>query len=291
MIHGDAAFRIGKTHTVCEDYAIARTDDQTARASVWLSDGCSSSPHTDIGARLLVHTAAARVGEFKAVATGEASCRVASLDGLIATIMMHAVTGVEHTGLPTDCLDATLLGLVAGDTGAVHAILYGDGAVIWGLRDGSRIVYRSRYPASFPFYPAYVGDVDRRARWERTPDNGQTLTRTVLEPDGAVCDEETSCPDEGSHLLSHSWDDLCWAAVVSDGIESFQQVGNGTGRAATSVGYLDVLRELTAFKNFRGEFARRRVRAFAKDADQRGWHHNDDLSIAALYFGDGNPTE
>ena len=52
MSHADAAFTIGKTHAVCQDYALAQNaSDTSPLRATWLSDGCSSSPHTDIGAR------------------------------------------------------------------------------------------------------------------------------------------------------------------------------------------------------------------------------------------------
>ncbi|HYO91642.1 MAG TPA: hypothetical protein VEQ40_08400, partial [Pyrinomonadaceae bacterium] len=65
-MNADSAFLIGATHAVCQDYAVAGngTPDERAAVSnlqanpyVILSDGCSSSPDTDIGARLLVKAA------------------------------------------------------------------------------------------------------------------------------------------------------------------------------------------------------------------------------------------
>ena len=47
----DAYFEIGATHLVCQDYALAFANNEYAYAIV--SDGCTSSPNTDIGARLI----------------------------------------------------------------------------------------------------------------------------------------------------------------------------------------------------------------------------------------------
>src|SRR6476659_1428102 len=47
-MNADATINIGATHALCQDYVIAKD------RHVILSDGCSSSPDTDIGARLLV---------------------------------------------------------------------------------------------------------------------------------------------------------------------------------------------------------------------------------------------
>ena len=51
-MNADSAVNIGSTHSLCQDYVIARNPDRAPY--VVLSDGCSSSNDTDIGARLLV---------------------------------------------------------------------------------------------------------------------------------------------------------------------------------------------------------------------------------------------
>ena len=58
-MNADSVFNIGATHAVCQDYVIARSGETTfgspnAGPYIILSDGCSSSPDTDMGARLLV---------------------------------------------------------------------------------------------------------------------------------------------------------------------------------------------------------------------------------------------
>ena len=49
-MNANCAINIGSTHALCQDYALARNDGPY----VILSDGCSSSPDTDVGSRLLV---------------------------------------------------------------------------------------------------------------------------------------------------------------------------------------------------------------------------------------------
>ena len=66
MATADAHFSIGKTHRVCEDYARAGLLPD-GRAFAIVSDGCSSSPDTDFGSRLMTIAAQERMmlsGDF-----------------------------------------------------------------------------------------------------------------------------------------------------------------------------------------------------------------------------------
>lgn len=292
MIPSDAAFFIGKTHKVCQDYAIA-DNDRAALRSVWLSDGCSSSPNTDIGARLLSHGMQQRLSDYPAViAADTAETQQTHLDELVRKNLRLAARSARDLGVPGGFLDATLLGLIhipapqgEGEKDAVHAVLYGDGAVVFGRTDGTREVYHSQYPAGYPYYPAYVADKDRLASWRGVANNAHTITRTALLADGSVGESQTVVPESPYHLLRLPARGLRFAAVLSDGIESFQsKIGAETCSTFKSVDYLPVVQELTAFKNFKGEFVHRRLQSFLKDCVRRGWHHNDDISLAALCF-------
>ena len=285
MIVADAAFVIGKMHRICEDYALAQSDAD-GFASVWLSDGCSSSQNTDIGARLLTHILQQRWRDFDAVANAPSDHVTPLLNALLRENIAIAATITARLGLPSDCLDATLLALVPlsasdAENDSVGAIWCGDGAVVWGLRNGTRIVYRARYSAGYPFYPVYLTDVTRHARWKTVDNNARTVCRTVIAADGTVGTTETFGSGSECHLLRHSRRDLRFAAIVSDGVESYTERCDA---APTSLDYLRVVAELTAFKNFTGSFVQRRIQAFEKACAKRGWQHHDDISVAALYW-------
>ena len=53
-IHIDHLLKKGKTHKICEDYIIS---GYNPAPYIILSDGCSSSKNTDVGARVLCHVA------------------------------------------------------------------------------------------------------------------------------------------------------------------------------------------------------------------------------------------
>jgi hypothetical protein len=293
MIQTDAAFSIGETHAVCQDYALATTAEEGAQAAL-LSDGCSSSPHTDIGARLLAHQVQHDLSRF---ARGFALCPddeppQSIAEALVERTYRRAVRLAWRLGLPDGCLDATLLGLVAipgetdGTPHSLYTLFYGDGVAVYGRRDGTVVILECAYPAGYPFYPAYLASKDRFESWRGVPGNAQTLTRTVYAADGTLCEQRTFVPNTPQYLFRTDpveYARLSFAAVFSDGAQSFQQ--RREEGAFVPVPCRDVVRELTTFKSFTGVFARRRLRRFEEDAAARGWSHHDDLSLAALSFG------
>jgi len=54
-MHADHHYEIGSSHVACEDYAMSGTQEGLTYAI--LSDGCSASKDSDVGARILCHLA------------------------------------------------------------------------------------------------------------------------------------------------------------------------------------------------------------------------------------------
>ena len=297
-LHQDAAFSIGKTHAVCQDYALATSPPANENAdvmplhAVWLSDGCSSSPHTDMGARLLVHTMQTQTARFDPVFRAQnGSARRAALRAVIGEAVGTARQSAAGLGVPTAALDATLLGLVCeAESGILHAFGWGDGALVLGFDNGFRTIYRVQFGAGYPFYPVYETHAGRKKSWEAVPSNARTITETRLRPDGIVESERVLPQALGGETLAYlrvQTKGLRFAAVLSDGVESLQKRSAGeTSATFDAVSPVEAVRELTAFKQFKGDFVQRRMQAFEKNCAKWGWHHNDDVSVAALFLGD-----
>ena len=67
----DGAFYIGTTHEVCQDYCMAEND------AIVVSDGCSGSPGTDMGSRVLSITTMNKIEELDIVyCNREINCRL-----------------------------------------------------------------------------------------------------------------------------------------------------------------------------------------------------------------------
>jgi len=273
-MNSDCAFAIGKTHRICQDYAVAGTGEEGKSAFVLLADGCSSSPDSDIGVRLLVKAAQCLLPAPTATA--------ADWDAYQDAAIQRAARAAQHLDLRPDCLDTTLLTVTAAG-GAFTACCYGDGVVALGRQDGRIEVHTVSYAASYPGYLSYRLDAARRDGWEAQPDNEKRVTRWMLGTNGAT-DETTNLSRRPYELWTGTADEYRFAAVLSDGVQSFTETcETDTSRSPRPVPLAEVLPPLLAFKGSRGQFVQRRVTAFFKDCVARRRRHGDDFSLGVVW--------
>lgn len=242
-MNSDAIINIGSTHVVCQDYAIAGRD------YVILADGCSSSPDTDIGARLLVRALDQQLSEQPTKEIAE----------LHADAARTALGWADMLALPPQCVDATLLSAHVTDDELVIACS-GDGVIILESHSGTLDVRPISSPSGYPFYPSYLHQPDRLS--EMVSHN--RCTETIVFKLNAAAYK--------------------YAAIASDGLTSFFHTNQtANGKRVEPVRLADVLTELWSFKNSHGAFVARRLKRFKKDTR---WQHADDLALAVLHFGD-----
>jgi len=254
MTHADGYFAIGSSHTVCQDYVrTGKTKDGRAYAIV--SDGCSSSKDTDIGARFLV-----RAAEYFIIQ---------GIPFHIESIIAQARTWAGAMLMPSYCLDATLLVAYEhfdGNTIQVH--MYGDGVLACRRRTGEVEIVQVEYPNGAPFYPNYMIDLDREASFMQL-DNYQPI---ITYANGAT---ERGRPRDGLSLsLYKSEYDL--AVLSTDGMVSFRK-----GHDPVSV--QDIVAQVIAVQSNAGEFMVRRAKRFLGSyCKNQGWDHYDDFSVGAI---------
>lgn len=273
MALSDAAFAIGAAHRVCQDYGLAgrlpsaRGPDHGFALG---ADGCSSSPDTDFGARLLCRAAArALTGpDLDAVRAVETAARWARL-----------------MGLPAEAVDATLLAVVETPGGA-EARVFGDGVIAARRRDGSGCDHWViEVSGNAPAYPSYALEPDRMQAHLRKTEAARRVTHRSAE--GACETVEGSAWTHSGAEAPRSPRPVCVTlersqydvvAVISDGVLSFER-----SAGAEAVPVPEVLAELMAFKTLTPGFAQRRVRRFVgRECPRRGWRHADDLVVAAV---------
>jgi hypothetical protein len=273
MPNTDHVFVIGDSHKVCEDYAWSESSDKGAIALV--SDGCSGSDNTDIGARLLVLHAAMRFkGDF--------------LDGLLSKRDFdHVIFGADDArkalGLERTVLDATLLGIRSWEfdgTWLSKTFSAGDGYKAYMSDSGYLKISKLEAGNGYPKYLSYRLDSARNHMVSKVAGDSRHKISTVFESKGKM-EFDVDCANYVGQDIE--WEDASSdgaLAVFSDGVDTF------TDAIGQTVPVESVIWELMSFKNTKGEFVKRRMQGFLKKARKAGWKHDDDLSMAAIHFGD-----
>ena len=149
----DSFFTIGKSHKVCEDYAIF-TPETFPIPLFGISDGCSSSVDTDIGSRILLKSLISTYPNDTKLYVEECS-----------VFWEKATKAVSILGLPLGCLDATLnFGYVTtlNKVEGVEVVTIGDGFVVAQKHTGEFVIIDIEFSQNAPYYLSYEFDSDRK---------------------------------------------------------------------------------------------------------------------------------
>lgn len=268
----DSAFWTGATHKVCQDYAIHSYRDSCAI----ISDGCSSSPDTDCGARFLALAAKNYIqsndGEM------DESAIIASADSMR-----------KLSGLSRYSLDATLLTISLVQNRDCIVNIFGDGIIVYLNHDNSFIAHKREYDSGAPYYPSYHLDYARKIDYYKKFGSSITYTHYTINNNKELCSikENPETIYSTSKWVTLDYNKYKAVLIMTDGINSFtRKVKTDTSIIHEPISTEDVLKELIAFKSFNGEFIVRRVQRFRKFCQENGWQNNDDVAIAGMYFGD-----
>lgn len=255
MAEVDSHYVIGNGHKVCQDYSRINNN------SAVISDGCSSTKDSDLGSRILT---------------------LRALDGLAldfdftktesyTTVVKNAYDVVSNLGKPL-CLDATL-GMLKLNNGVIEAHSYGDSVIVIKKEWGYIIQYLD-FTTGYPAYPSYcLGE--RFKHYENV--RGLVNFNLANYTNDFVNMSKIISPFTHNHIsVYNDADHVEWAAIVSDGIHSFQD------EHKQSINLETIIPELFAFKTFKGEFVHRRMKRYLTDVAKKGWTHYDDLSIAVI---------
>lgn len=258
----DAHFERGRTHAVCQDYAL--WGHGSRGAWVLVSDGCSSSAQTDVGARVLAHACAAALRAGRLPGSG--------------VVWRVAAAAARQLELAPNSLDATVVAALALEDRIV-ALIRGDGIVAARKRDGEVEVTLRRCRDETPDYPSVVVDPQRRAAWLARTQPHAWIVRSRV---GALDDRE-DC-DATTSARGHAWVGQ-WSREVYDRL-LVSTDGLASLRRAPDREVLDVAwvaaRVLDA-PSTTGCFVRRRMQRLGRSDGPFGdAAPDDDLAIAAL---------
>lgn len=257
----DHYYAIGSTHVVCQDYARSgKTADGKAYAIV--CDGCSSSPDTDVGARIIGLKAEKFVKKYSRIP-----------DGML--LAYNVREKVEDLGLSPEAADATLIIALEGEDDRITIAGWGDGAVVSTTATGVCELDEFEYDPNYPFYLSYLADPERLKVWD---DLNLQLTRTtsLAEGNGDYNPEVKRAPTQGWKTERYMFDGRI-LFVVTDGLSSFQDT-----ETMTMVDSLIIASELTEVKVPKGKFTTKRARRLLRNFKRDGIVNTDDLGVAGI---------
>jgi hypothetical protein len=261
-IEADHSFYIGSSHKVCEDYALSWKGTEQGAAIV--SDGCSSSENTDIGARLLALSAKKHLQSGRSISNNDDGYFIAS----------NALDIVVCLNLHETVLDATLLGICLKPDSSLDIFSSGDGHIALSQNGKIQIVSLVS-EQGHPLYLSYMLNCERMERLKAKLD-GVYGTKIVVDFDlnHTVISEAPVLLHDYS--FSIDFEKPYTVAVFSDGVESFLDKGEN------SIPTKEIIEELMGFKSLKDDFVQRRTKAFLRRAKKKGWRHYDDVSMAVI---------
>lgn len=277
----DHFFTIGSAHHVqgnpCEDYALSGTLPSGVAYGV-VADGCSGAhANTDIGARAIAW-AFKRALEQRSVDPGQ--WFLASFSELLKDTFIS----LQYPGHSEDYL-ATVVGFAATPEQA-SVYVHGDGAVALRYADGEMRLIEFTWWDNTPFYLNYklypqLLDQFLQPYQDEViePFVQRTTTFRMAEAEVDVLSKQherfvMERVFDGHVLHFHPEEEgIVAMAVLTDGIE---QVGD---KPATAVA-----NEFLSFKNYQGEFVKRRMLKALKEFRKDGAVPRDDVGIAVVWF-------
>ncbi len=290
MMNKDTYLKIGDQHKICEDYIISGVTRQgdPPLEYIILSDGCSKSDRTEMGARILCYMAQQfiRFNFHKYPFTPDYKTM-----GL--WVIHNAEMMARNLGLNRDCLDATLMVSWIDWTHAPvpfsNIYIYGDGYVVSKSDNGIQLMQIDYRPDNAPYYLSYELDPARKAAYH---DLKISKIMTLTYPDGKPEAIQFAYDSESKFLMNMNFDET--VLLASDGFGSFYK-DDGPSSAPIEIPPDTVAPGFINFKGKKGSFLQRRASKEVKKLNNDGILHFDDLSIGAYIYEesqDGNiPTE
>lgn len=283
-ISTDCYFEMG-AHQICEDYALTgNIGDELYYALI--SDGCSSSPNTDVGSRLLCHSAEKSIRTFFTNFSPvdlEKWKDGASRNTLEAMLASGAIMGAQFASkflhIDSQALDCTLLMILSTKK---HALIFGwgDGSVIINGQNEVRIVDIS-YQSGAPYYLSYQLDAWRKDGYNNCFNMPQELHRVSYSSDPLPVSTFSFAPyhQRYSDFIDLQNSKVSSVAITSDGINTYK-------KDCEPIEFITMAKEYIAYKNFNGEFVKRRMGRIKRDCDKDKIVHEDDISCATIHYGE-----
>lgn len=265
MIHIDKIIRKGYSHEKCEDYAIA--NQSLTKTNFIISDGCSSSIDTDVGSMILSFSADVISNSFNHSNNEKSDYKFFG-----RFVFNYAKTICKLLNVNKRCLDATLIYMWFSEDDNCEKFcniyMYGDGSVIVIPKNEEPYIIKHEFSYNAPYYLS-----SRFLYPEQFKEEFSNSILTKIITNFHICNFPFDTPIIYKFKLSH----LKALMISSDGIHSF--IDKKTKMLMSDD---EILKELTKFKNFNGEFIKRRITRMIADYEKNNISHYDDISISGF---------
>jgi len=267
----DTFIEIGDQHKICEDYILQTFDPIPA---IILSDGCSMSNNSEMGARILCYLAKQYL-KYRGV-----DAEPLNYHKMGTWIIHNAELIAKQLGLNSSALDATLIvAYYMKNIDKTIIYFYGDGCLI--LKDESGIILKSvdylkmnGDPSNSPYYLSYLINDKSNKNYKDLKLFKQVST---IYEDGTNTKYDAEYDEETIHLIG---DHISTILITSDGLKSFLKKESNGSKILLSPE--DIIKVFVTFKNTNGEFLKRRLKTQMKSFLNVGISHFDDLSVGAF---------
>lgn len=266
----DSFFLQGKSHKVCQDYAIHGKD------YVILADGCSTAKDSDFGARLLAKAAQSVIEDGWKID-----------DEGYKQILYRAKNYLDKLELSNDCLCATL-SIVQSIEEYFYISIFGDGSLAVKDLKGNTSIYTVEFPLNAPFYLRYLLEHQLINDYQNNIGNYYTINEFILGEEQEAFQDifniDFNNPINTYLFQQFAHKDIATIALFTDGISSFYSCENReTSKQITKIEASPIIEELLTFKNFNPGFVERRCQAAMRKFNKLGWFNSDDLSMGVIY--------
>jgi hypothetical protein len=288
----DSHFEIGSTHLVCQDYAISYADDEVAYAII--SDGCTSSPNTDIGSRLISIIARDAISYLIHKQRFEKTIdKKLFLNNFVLTfkelVVKKCIEVKGSLNLNVNSFDATLLVALIYPGYQPLLVGWGDGNFIIKYKNGAIRTISMSYDGNMPYYLSYRMSHEKDIAY-RQEQKGLGHVTEVLSSGSALSYHHTPWEynfmrylddlkgqDNNSEMVSQ-------IIVSSDGLQSFQYDPKSDEFQVNDKVFTlpEVYPKMIDYKNLVGEFVVRRMKSLEKDNRIKHIIHTDDISCATI---------
>lgn len=287
----DYYFEIGSAHTTCQDYAMSGSINDISYAIV--SDGCSSSKDTDLGARILAHSAKdtilylhsrKQLYDVQFIEGG-------SLYTIFKELVLKKSLEVKNAlGLIADVLDATLLVTIGVGPHFRINLGWGDGWFITKRNSGLITVKGLTFKSKAPYYLSYDMFVDKRDGYQKI--FGSTVYTKWDYNIGKDYNNSTSVDSigyEDCNIYDYTIEDpvketnrIKQIIVTSDGLGSYKY---DTKENKEDIDMVTLIPEFVNYPVTKGTFIQRRMgNRIRREHKEKGIIHWDDISFAGINF-------